>query len=335
MSLFGFAFAANLVRYAILLTAPSAVPVTFVVGEALHGVFGTLLLAGSFAMVGRRLPSLPFILAWGIEFAYCILAAAFIDDEMLRSLPIYVCVGLATIGSGILFLRRRNRLAGDGYGFAAVILILWGLHKLDYPWAAGSDWAAPAGFVVASILESALSVAIIVIAERSQHRLAEQARADKSLVQEISQRVLHGEGMEVLMPLLCRSSHRTVWSAPGMGRHQGRRRQRDRLGICRPAEFPSAIRRVQVLRLTDVGDSPAGRAMRSGQTERIDTAAPAWNDPLVPLRSSSLTDGLAVPLRVGKTVLGALTVYSAGPISDAGVGRLEALTGRVGIAGYA
>jgi diguanylate cyclase (GGDEF)-like protein/PAS domain S-box-containing protein len=177
MSLFALAFLANAAHYGLVLMLPAEAATSFIADGAVHGAFSLLLLAGSLAMVGGRPPARIFVGAWVALVAYCVAAWHFIDDPALRYVPLYGLAGLALLVAGLVFLRQRRRHPGVGYGYAALLLIAWGLHKFDFPWVVGRPWLLAAGFALAEILATALAVAVIIIAERTQRRFADQARA--------------------------------------------------------------------------------------------------------------------------------------------------------------
>ena len=177
MAQFGFAFLCAAAHYAALLVLPPGAGLTFLISEAAHGAFSMLLLAGSFAFSGKKVASRPFILGWAVLMVYCLAALALVDRPALRDLPSYVLAGAVMIWAGLLFLRQAWKVPGGGYGYVAALMLLWGLHKFDYYWLSQRAWLLPVGFALAQVLAIALAVAIILVAERTQRRFADQARA--------------------------------------------------------------------------------------------------------------------------------------------------------------
>jgi len=153
------------------------------------------------------------------------------------------------------------------------------------------------------------------------------------LVQEVNQRVMQGEGMDALMPLLCRRlvdlfGVGVVWVA---GREVDGSVSIQ--GFAGPGVIERDVRGVG-LRWDDSpqGRGPAGRAMRYGMVQRVAEESSEWNDLLELARKVGLRDGIAIPLRAGQQQLGALSVYASRRLESCEIARLEDIAARVGIA---
>jgi len=153
------------------------------------------------------------------------------------------------------------------------------------------------------------------------------------LVQEVNQRVLQGEGMDTLMPILCRR----LVELFGVGLAWVAAREVDGSASMQGFAGPGVIERHLrglALRWDDspLGRGPAGRAMRYGMVQRVVEDSPEWDDLLEPARKAGLRDGIAIPLRAGQQQLGALSVYANRPLKPSEIARLEDIAARVGIA---
>ncbi|MTJ83499.1 MAG: EAL domain-containing protein [Telmatospirillum sp.] len=175
---FGFAFTCNVLRYLVLLFWPEKGGMTFVFAEALHGASNLLLLSGSLKLwrPGRFMPVLA--IAWVALVGYLALVAGKPVSPWWHEGPPYVLGFLCMTVSGVLFLRHSRRFPGLGYGLVGVLLLIWGLHKIDFLLLGGFSWAQPARLLVTNALSVALAVAVIVLAERSQAGFAARVRAD-------------------------------------------------------------------------------------------------------------------------------------------------------------
>lgn len=462
LRLLGLAFLCHMGRYLALLALPAG-PLVWILSEWAHAGFIALLPAGALAMVHTRPNPRLVIAGWGLMALYVLLSLIFMDEPAARALPLYGAAGAVMIASAGLFWRQARKLPGQGYGLMAIVLALWGLHKWTYPWVLGhNDWMT-AGFLVAELLANALSIAVIVMAERHHRRFADRTRADlrqhvsraeasegqlqallttlndgvvtvdqdglirtinpaaarmlgrlpadligqpaalalpnsddasetggliaalahqklpqecqtvrpdgtsvalelsvslvetgsdllqvallrdisgrklsesvDGLVQEVNQRVLQGEGVEELMPGLCRK----VLSLFGAGMVWVGAREADGgialQGIAGPPVLDRYLRGL-ILRWDDgpASRGPSGRAMRLGITQHITPDNPDWHEILGPLAQAGLSAGVVIPLRAGQIVMGALAVYSIRPLDSLRLTKLEELASRIGIA---
>ncbi|MDR3439309.1 EAL domain-containing protein [Telmatospirillum sp.] len=175
---FGLAFVANFLRYLILLFLPDQTDWHFILSESLHGLCNILLLAGSLCLVDRRYSWPTLALVWSGLFIYLLAAVNLTQSDWWRFGPPYLFACLAMGLSGVLFLRHRKKMPGLGYGPVGVVLILWGLHKLDFMLAYETAWTESLRFLASDVLATALAVAVIILAARSQEWFNKQVHAD-------------------------------------------------------------------------------------------------------------------------------------------------------------
>jgi diguanylate cyclase (GGDEF)-like protein/PAS domain S-box-containing protein len=177
ISLMGLAFTANILRYLVLLLLPEHTDVQFVLMESFHGLCNVLLLAGSAKLAGR-FRAWPFVLLGGVVLADLSLAAVVASSFLWRYGPLYLFGGLATMLSGGLFLDTARRKPRLGFGPVGVILLAWGLYKLVFLPFHDAAWLGQIRFVLSDGLATALAVAVIVLAVRSQAAFNRKATAD-------------------------------------------------------------------------------------------------------------------------------------------------------------
>src|SRR3546814_18107327 len=75
-----------------------------------------------------------------------------IDDFLLRTIPRYAVSGGALIVAGIVMLRRYGPDPAAASRLVGVVLLAWGLHKLNYPWLRPVEWFEPLAFLLADFL---------------------------------------------------------------------------------------------------------------------------------------------------------------------------------------
>jgi PAS domain S-box-containing protein len=78
------------------------------------------------------------------------------------TLPVFAAAGLANLHTGLVWLRQKEAepLARRAGGWA---FLLWGLHKLDYPFLRPVAWFAPWGYLLGAMLEMVASLALILV----------------------------------------------------------------------------------------------------------------------------------------------------------------------------
>ncbi len=78
------------------------------------------------------------------------------------TLPTYVLLGVIYIGLGALFLRYKGTY-GPGKQVVGWTLVLWGIHKMDYPFLQPVAWFAPWGYLLGSLFGLVLAIGIILV----------------------------------------------------------------------------------------------------------------------------------------------------------------------------
>ena len=154
---------------------------------------GFLVLWGTYVFLKRRLPRLSLV-PWVLVLLW-ILGSALVDhgpapldphalphhwvtSPFLLNLAVYELLAGAMIISGILFLRHSTVPGPEKYT-AAVLFIVWGLHRADHPFvlASSNDVLQRAGYQVASGLQIATAVAILLLFFKAAN--LELARSEK------------------------------------------------------------------------------------------------------------------------------------------------------------
>lgn len=178
------AWVAYLLRFAVeLITAAgdsSAVLPFF--SHTLILVSGTLLLGGAYRMTGRIFPRGWIYLAAAV-FVYAIVIGARKDVASIYSFPVFYFVGAATVWTGVLFWRSAAKTVRSAYAVGAVFII-WGIHKLDYPFLRSTELGATVGYMAAGFLAAVAAVTtVIYYFEENRHLLHERNSHFQSLFQ--------------------------------------------------------------------------------------------------------------------------------------------------------
>ena len=134
----------------------------FVVSNQLCALWSAyFLLKGSFQFSKRDTPR--WWLVVSIAGSIWILGANFASVPfMWLTLPIFSFLALVSIWTGKIFLRF-----GISHGLSAKVVgfsfIIWGLHKLDFPFLQPVVWFAPWGYLLGAILAMITSIGIILV----------------------------------------------------------------------------------------------------------------------------------------------------------------------------
>lgn len=142
-----------------------------VAGQLTFLLNGAFIFWGTRESVGKKAPRWLFygMLAGSVW----IVAGAAVDLPFFWvSLPPSLLTGATQIWAGSTFLRWSEG-SGIGRRLAGGTLILWGLHKIDYPILRPLAWAAPWGFLLSAGLEILFAVGMLMVSfEWTSQRLA-------------------------------------------------------------------------------------------------------------------------------------------------------------------
>lgn len=122
---------------------------------------GLFLLYGTAAFLRRRL-SPGWLLGGGLGAAWLLLGQLGHLSFALQTLPAYTFFALVSIGTGWLFFSARE-LDPAGRRVTAWGLILWGLHKADYPFLRPVPRLAPWDYLIGGLLSFAVAVGMLLV----------------------------------------------------------------------------------------------------------------------------------------------------------------------------
>ena len=179
------AFWLQTARYLGFLAAPAlGQSASLILADSLHGIAAVFLLAGTVEFTGRIWHRGWVWAASGLVVAF--VAGAVLSDAgfLVRTIPQYTLSGLANLAAGVLLLRNMPERSRAGYKLAAASLIVWGLHKLDYPVLRPVEWFAPYGFMLAYILSLTLALGLVMMAQSALAEVAEREAARRRRAQE-------------------------------------------------------------------------------------------------------------------------------------------------------
>lgn len=108
---------------------------------------------------------------------------------MLYTLPTFMVTGIIYITCAVLLLRDKT-ISGTGKRAVGVILIIWGLHKMDYPFLRTVDWFAPIGYLIGAVCAVLTAIGIILIYfDKAKKELHASLNEKNILLREVNHRV--------------------------------------------------------------------------------------------------------------------------------------------------
>ena len=120
-----------------------------------------LLLAGTLAFTGRRLPRwVCYVLAAGL--LWIIIAGLQPVQLWHYSLPTFTIVGAAFFWIGAVYLKAYTPHLPEAQ-FVGWAFIIWGVHKLDYPLLRPVEWFVPWGYLIGAALAIVCAIGIVLI----------------------------------------------------------------------------------------------------------------------------------------------------------------------------
>ncbi|MHB8842152.1 MAG: PAS domain S-box protein, partial [Candidatus Aquicultor sp.] len=78
------------------------------------------------------------------------------------ALPTFTFLGVTNIWTGIAFLRSHTT-KGVGNHVTGWAFVVWGAHKIDYPFIRPLVWLAPWGYLLGSVLEITIAIGILLV----------------------------------------------------------------------------------------------------------------------------------------------------------------------------
>lgn len=86
-----------------------------------------------------------------------------LDNFLLAAVPAVLFLSVATIWTGVVFLRYHRRVGSSASLLLGIALLLWGVHHLDYPFLRARGVWDPWGYYIDILFELAMGAGIVLI----------------------------------------------------------------------------------------------------------------------------------------------------------------------------
>ncbi len=143
-----------------------------------------LLLRGTVIFLEKKI-SRNWTIAFIAAAVWMMISSLFNFSFFLRAFPTFTFFGIVHIWAGSVVL-RSNKVEGLGKYFTGWVFVLWGIHKLDYPYLRNVPAFAPWGYLIGGYCAMMLATGLLLIYfQRTRNALTESERKYRSLVTNI------------------------------------------------------------------------------------------------------------------------------------------------------
>ena len=136
-------------------------PFLLLISEGSTIISAYLLLVGTALLVRSKTHGISLWVA-GFVFIWTILGVYYNFSFYLLTIPSYTFIAYLYIWTGVRILKSELP-SGVGKTVTAVAMILWGIHKANYPFLRHVDWFAPWGYILAAVLSIVVALGIILV----------------------------------------------------------------------------------------------------------------------------------------------------------------------------
>ena len=183
-------------RFAFMLLIVSEVfkesnPLLLIANQLCSLISGLILLHGTFVFTDKKTPKHWYVFT--IVAALWILASSYFKLSFLWvTLPTYLFLGIIYIWTGIVFLKDASAQEA-GKTITGWTFILWGIHKMDYPFLRPIAWFAPWGYLMGATMEIIVALGMLIIyfnnsreeLQKSKEKLKESEAYLRTLIETI------------------------------------------------------------------------------------------------------------------------------------------------------
>ena len=148
---------------AIVVFLQTDAPAWLFVHQILTGYTALALLWAALALTGaaRWRPMYAAVALFPLAWSYA--AIYQLQSFMLAAVPAVLFLSVATLWTGIVFVKQWRRTGSRGAAVLAAVLITWGLHHLDYPVLRAMGSWNPWGYYLDILFVLAMGIGIVIL----------------------------------------------------------------------------------------------------------------------------------------------------------------------------
>lgn len=176
LGFWGMAFALNVLRLLALFVSPGLGPkASVLLSETLHIVVLLLFIVSTWLFIGKPVRR-GVLLAVGSVMWLWLLTSTVLELGFSESMfPFYTVAAMVHLFLGWEILKASAKEGWWGGRFVALMMALWGVHKLNYPWLRPIEGLAPFGFALAELFALSLALGLLLMSQRRQSQQTEEA----------------------------------------------------------------------------------------------------------------------------------------------------------------
>ncbi len=119
------------------------------------------ILWGTYALIRQKIPVV-WLVGVGVCVLWIIFGAFWQFPFMLYALPSFAFAALIHIKAGLIFMQTRT-LTGIGSRVTGIALVLWGVHKANFPFLRPVIWFAPWGYLLSAVLALVVALGTLLV----------------------------------------------------------------------------------------------------------------------------------------------------------------------------
>lgn len=122
---------------------------------------GIILLWGTYQFIDRKFPKI-WLVCSGIGTVWIILSISMKFSFFLMSIPTFTFLAIVYIWTGLIFLKSKITRS-FAKTITGVAFVIWGIHKINYPFLRPVAWFAPWGYLLAAVLEFIVALGMLLV----------------------------------------------------------------------------------------------------------------------------------------------------------------------------
>ena len=127
---------------------------------------------GTYEYSDKKMNRLWFVAGFFNEL-WVIIAYVFHIQFMILMLPPFLYMACIYILTGVVFIKAPKKHSFFS-PLLGILFVLWGVHKLDYPFTRTIEWFAPIGYIMGEVFAISIAVGILILYfQRTRGQLAE------------------------------------------------------------------------------------------------------------------------------------------------------------------